>query len=374
MSLKSTKFTIDDDKLTDLPMDDGDAEEEEDDDKIQLLSIDEQNRQPLLYKPKGKTKSTGKTLKVNNQNYQSLKTDDDREAEMNDESDDLADDDDDDEQVIVKKSFLRRKVKGKDMKRRKEIGCHGDDDDEQVDPDDLQLPFKKGKRLRFFGMKNDQKRQLNCSIGSIGNVEHSKAATLMPKSVRTARTRLESEKSLDLGDTCLLNDLGEPSFGKIKILVPRRRQKVRFLRFKVKLCAKQCCGPLMLLTILLCAVLTLLFWKRVRLDDIVSSRIMSSWSEYTHGASVKKLLQLEKDTCDLESSDVWNVTMPQLTIESAIRVIDVNNDGVSDVIVGFGTGADMAKYPQVLCQVYFEQSKDDLRGDHLLTSSFSTQI
>lgn len=40
-------------------------------------------------------------------------------------------------------------------------------------------------------------------------------------------------------------------------------------------------------------------------------------------------------------------------------MVDVNSDGELDVIMGFGTGADMAKYPQVVCQVYFNQNQND---------------
>jgi len=42
---------------------------------------------------------------------------------------------------------------------------------------------------------------------------------------------------------------------------------------------------------------------------------------------------------DLTVSDVWIQTFPKLTSETPIRLNDVNNDGVLDAIVGFGTGA-----------------------------------
>lgn len=36
--------------------------------------------------------------------------------------------------------------------------------------------------------------------------------------------------------------------------------------------------------------------------------------------------------------DVWSATLPKLTSESPIRTLDVDQDGVEDVIFGYGTG------------------------------------
>lgn len=36
--------------------------------------------------------------------------------------------------------------------------------------------------------------------------------------------------------------------------------------------------------------------------------------------------------------DVWSIKLPKLTSESPIRVLDVNEDGVEDILFGFGTG------------------------------------
>lgn len=41
---------------------------------------------------------------------------------------------------------------------------------------------------------------------------------------------------------------------------------------------------------------------------------------------------------ELEVLDVWNVTFPKLLTESAVRTVDVDRDGVMDVIIGFATG------------------------------------
>jgi hypothetical protein len=36
--------------------------------------------------------------------------------------------------------------------------------------------------------------------------------------------------------------------------------------------------------------------------------------------------------------DVWSRSFSKLTVESAVRLNDVNEDGIMDVIVGYGTG------------------------------------
>ncbi|GIY96700.1 hypothetical protein CEXT_301362 [Caerostris extrusa] len=54
-----------------------------------------------------------------------------------------------------------------------------------------------------------------------------------------------------------------------------------------------------------------------------------------------------------------------LTTETAIRLNDVNSDGIEDIILGFGTGADAFYYPKVVCHVYFPKSKDECGGGML---------
>ncbi|CAG2181281.1 unnamed protein product, partial [Oppiella nova] len=51
-----------------------------------------------------------------------------------------------------------------------------------------------------------------------------------------------------------------------------------------------------------------------------------------------------------------------LTIESALRLVDVNNDTILDAIVPFGTGLDASSYNYISCQIYFNQTKADTSG------------
>ncbi|XP_077562373.1 uncharacterized protein LOC144178412 [Haemaphysalis longicornis] len=65
----------------------------------------------------------------------------------------------------------------------------------------------------------------------------------------------------------------------------------------------------------------------------------------------------ETEGCrQLRVQDVWHSTLPMLTTESAFRHLDVNGDGVLDVVFGFGTGLDAYRYPRVACDVYLPAS------------------
>ncbi|KAL5019654.1 hypothetical protein ScPMuIL_002546, partial [Solemya velum] len=58
--------------------------------------------------------------------------------------------------------------------------------------------------------------------------------------------------------------------------------------------------------------------------------------------------------CDhMEVEDVWVMGFPKLLTESAFRLLDVNQDGSLDVILGFATGADGFRVPKVVCDIYF---------------------
>lgn len=41
---------------------------------------------------------------------------------------------------------------------------------------------------------------------------------------------------------------------------------------------------------------------------------------------------------DFSVTDVWSVSLPKLTSESTMRALDVNMDGIDDIIFGFGLG------------------------------------
>lgn len=62
--------------------------------------------------------------------------------------------------------------------------------------------------------------------------------------------------------------------------------------------------------------------------------------------------------CDnIQVEDVWTLGLPKLLTESAFRLVDVNQDGILDIIVGFATGRIFVIFTSRICLF--------VRGNHL---------
>ena len=59
---------------------------------------------------------------------------------------------------------------------------------------------------------------------------------------------------------------------------------------------------------------------------------------------------------DFEVKNIWHSTFDKLQTETAIRLMDVNEDGADDIIVGFGTGVDGYNAPSSVCVKYFNET------------------
>ncbi|CAH1796048.1 unnamed protein product, partial [Owenia fusiformis] len=85
-------------------------------------------------------------------------------------------------------------------------------------------------------------------------------------------------------------------------------------------------------------------------------------SKTQHSANLVNILLNDTEYSNLigcsniEVEDVWIAQLPKLTTEAAIRLVDVNQDGVLDVITGFGTGVDGVIADPLLCKIYFNGS------------------
>jgi hypothetical protein len=128
----------------------------------------------------------------------------------------------------------------------------------------------------------------------------------------------EEEENRDEHQKPLINDNSNPdessiplSIGKIKIFKPRRRNRALMKKYLTM------CLSILVLIFLLTYIL----------------KMKNSFSQTSNK------YKSSKTTCDeLITIPVWNKTFPMLTIESALRLVDVNNDTILDVIVPFGTG------------------------------------
>ena len=69
------------------------------------------------------------------------------------------------------------------------------------------------------------------------------------------------------------------------------------------------------------------------------------------------------DSCHgLRVHTVWNKTFPKLKQQGNIISLDVNNDKVLDVVFGFGTGVDGYNVPEIVCNIYFIDTKPCMGG------------
>lgn len=138
------------------------------------------------------------------------------------------------------------------------------------------------------------------------------------------------------------------TIGKIKIFKPNRRH--RFLR--IRRLIKSCC------TIIFClAFLLFILFNLKNLPHII--RTAFGFHPFSSIISNKD----KSIKCDhVVSAPIWRQNFPMLTIESALRLIDVNNDTYLDVIVPFGTGIDAAYYDETLCQIYFNLTESKSKG------------
>ena len=123
--------------------------------------------------------------------------------------------------------------------------------------------------------------------------------------------------------------------------------------------ARRCCGPvcwvlLGIKTVMGLAALTIILTNYFTHADFLF---------WNFGLSSSSSLVSDIRGCDeLEVVPVWQVKFPKLLTEGNTRMVDVNGDGVADVILGYGTGADGYNIPDLVCQIYFSGQTPCLGG------------
>lgn len=152
-------------------------------------------------------------------------------------------------------------------------------------------------------------------------------------------------------DASHLSNLDEP-------LIPtRKNHKIYHVRGKVRRNSKNFTWILCFALTLVCVVALLLIfidWVLDKTDSTINNVTNHRTQISYHNVSV---LQLNIKPCsNFSSNEVWHQTIPKLMTETAIRMNDVNNDGVVDVLVGFLTVLDgyfVGGIPRKACDMYF---------------------
>ncbi|XP_069677500.1 uncharacterized protein [Periplaneta americana] len=141
---------------------------------------------------------------------------------------------------------------------------------------------------------------------------------------------------------------------KRPLMAPRRKTKPNQLHGDVgrrppcrALCAPCCYGCIALAALLglIVLVVSLVMWFPFPLDQVTEFWKIRQGSR--SGGFIVPCTELVVE-------DVWTKTLSKLTVETAVRLNDVNGDGVLDVIVGYGTGADGHNVPDFVCTLYFD--------------------
>lgn len=203
--------------------------------------------------------------------------------------------------------------------------------------------------------------KLTLNLSSSKNGGGSKTDTTNVKAAEEDEEEDDDEDEEDEDDICettrfskssssSLNTPPPITIGKIKIFNPGRRRRVLRLRRLLKR---------LIVTTAAVVLLLLLLYNSDRLPALFSSVL--GWLTGNSGGGSEGLTRGGKDgnsRCSrLASRPVWRTNFPMLTVESALRMVDANNDSVLDVIVPFGSGIDAAYYDATLCQIYFNQTE-----------------
>ncbi|PNF15662.1 hypothetical protein B7P43_G15594 [Cryptotermes secundus] len=149
---------------------------------------------------------------------------------------------------------------------------------------------------------------------------------------------------------------------KRPLMAPRRKSKSSQFHSEIgrnppcrALCAPFCYGFIALAVLLglILLVVSLVMWFPFPLDKVIKF-----W-KVGEGSQLDSIIV---PCTELVVEDVWTRSLPKLTVESAVRLNDVNRDGVMDVIVGYGTGADGHNVPNFMCTLYFDRKTPCLGG------------
>ncbi|KAJ9594441.1 hypothetical protein L9F63_014126 [Diploptera punctata] len=148
---------------------------------------------------------------------------------------------------------------------------------------------------------------------------------------------------------------------KRPLMAPRRKTKNQMNseiggRPPCRVFCAPCCYGFIALTALLgviILVVSLVMWFPFPLDQM--SKFWEIGKESLQGDIIIPCTELTV-------KDVWTTGFSKLTVESAVRLSDVNRDGALDVIIGHGTGADGHDVPDYMCKLYFDRASPCLGG------------
>ncbi|XP_011300782.1 uncharacterized protein [Fopius arisanus] len=181
----------------------------------------------------------------------------------------------------------------------------------------------------------------------------------------SVRDSFDDEELTDIDDEVFIRDgkrggilkINDESGVKRPLMAPRRKQKLghpqtplSFKAFLIPLCYGLMALIVLLGLMLLCILTINIFPVPFGILKNVFSGGVTLEVTITKASRENELLPCTS----LATSVLWMRTMPKLTSEAPLRSLDVNTDGIDDIILGFSTGLDALDAPEFLCNLYFE--------------------
>ncbi|XP_034935073.1 uncharacterized protein [Chelonus insularis] len=183
----------------------------------------------------------------------------------------------------------------------------------------------------------------------------------------SVKDSFDDEDLTDIDDEVFIRD-GKISGGKkinddggVKrpLMAPRRKAQMNFKHQKISSRALllPICYGLMALVILLgliplCVIIINIFPVPL---NVIQNFFPAKVKSITNATDIPPCTSLA-------SNVVWVKTLPKLTSEAPLRSLDVNNDNIDDIIIGFSTGLDTLDAPSFLCNLYFNKQPPCLGG------------
>nr|XP_033341368.1 uncharacterized protein LOC117229189 [Megalopta genalis] len=173
----------------------------------------------------------------------------------------------------------------------------------------------------------------------------------------TVRDGFDEEDLTDIDDEVFIRDgkngslkLDEDGGVKRPLMPSRRRCKksYSFETFSTRTCYIPLCFGLIALILLLSLIPLCIYIINI---IPVPMPILKNWLSHNY----EEILDESNivPCTSLTTKILWTKSLPKLVPESPLRSIDVNKDGVDDIIVGFSTGLDMIDIPEYICMVHF---------------------
>lgn len=142
--------------------------------------------------------------------------------------------------------------------------------------------------------------------------------------------------------------------GEEPLVPPRRKHKVRHLNGKRKTKSSNFTWIVCFVLFIICIVGVLLILLNILREASISND--SDVNSHSNQVNQSNHESAVKSCNHFTSTEVWHTTIPKLMTETAIRLNDVNKDGVDDILIGFMTALDgyfLNGAPKAACDLYF---------------------